>query len=87
MSVPTSGFSKVSGGYLNRIPTSAHNKVYSTVVSNSTLINLLKNDDANLTFNNRMMKVARFPNSGMAHPTNYNNGYEKKGENGNLWFS
>jgi hypothetical protein len=74
--IDSSKFSLVFGALLDRIPPEAQGKAYSQVITDPSLITLLGNDEAGITYGNRMMRLSRFPEVGFAHVKYYFPGSE-----------
>ncbi len=65
-SIDPNNFSLVEDDLSGRIQSSAVNKLYSAQIENSELINLLKDPNTLISFNDKALNIARFPNEGFA---------------------
>ncbi len=59
-------FSKVTTNLDGRIKTEAVNKIYSTTITNNNLANLLNLRFMNISIDDEMIRLSRFPNEGLA---------------------
>lgn len=62
-----SGFAPVSGPLTGGLAPEARGTAYSQVITDPELIALLSNDDAGLSYGDRMLRLSRFPDVGFAH--------------------
>ncbi len=80
-----SKFKKAESNLSSRLHNRAQGKIFEIKINDSKLIDLLKETTAQLSMNDIMMNVARFPNIGYGHinPGTLNNGSEVVNTDGN----